>query len=249
MKFVPIIFFLFSIKLSLCQSKQEKQLFNSLTTYYKQASKCSDNHPFLNSQKYYKVIISGEKLLNLYPQTSYFPIVRKYMLTAIENIADIHIVKKYDIKNYMHFYANVNFTYIAQKDDLPTFISKYPNSKYTNIFRKIYNSPSEIDLKDNQYLPDTLYLVMIDQFYSLNNLNRKKFELLTKGYDIIHTFILQEANSQYFILVYRFFTDKTKALKALQKIKKNFPKAKLIATKPTKNTKILIPYERNTQFN
>ncbi len=240
-RFLTLSALLVFLYFSVSAQKSEDWYFNKMRTTYTKIKTSKDKNPFLNVKQFYDVIYWGEQLLKNHPDTKYFIQTRKIMLDAIEQLADIHIVDKYGIRTYYHLYCNTDFNFVADHSDLDGYIEKYPDSKFSPVFKKIKKSPSEIVIPDDKNFPDTIYFIVVRTFATEYALNAKKFELLNKGYDFPHSFIVQYPDKQVFVLVYRFFTDPQKAKTFYEKIKPEFEFAYILKAKPERNTKILTP--------
>ena len=110
-------------------------------------------------------------------------------------------------------------------DNFKNFIKEMPQSKYTKMLKTILKNPSTIEYSDD-YL---LYLVVLGFEEDYDKTEEKLFAYAEKGIDIPHHIIISGGEDSQNAIVYRFFTDQDRALKALQTIKKDYKNAQIIA--------------------
>ncbi len=180
-------------------------------------------YPYSALDQYFDAFESGYKLFVKYPETDYYKNIEDKFTDILIMFTDIHKVKNECFEGELHaeFYP---WSTICNLPDL--FTERFPNTVFTPVFEKIKENMSEFS---NPKEP--IYLIVTDIFDGkkayLSGRN-KVWEYLKKGIDVVHSIKVKnkEAEDVYYV-TYRFYSDKTKADNALNKIKETLNNAEI----------------------
>lgn len=197
-------------------------------------------YPFLNLDGQGKMVFTGEKMQEKYPDNELTKKIEADFKMALTPLTDVHVIKSEFDKSYMvnglatEFYPNA-----TNIDAIKKFVTDYPDSKYSKVVGKILENMSEMEPKQSGW--KDLYLVVVSwedlaeetfsnpedttQVKSMTCIGAKKVsdEFLQKGIAIPHIIRLLKKEEEKCAVVYRFYADKKKAEMALQEIKKEVP--------------------------
>jgi hypothetical protein len=168
----------------------------------------------------------AEELITRYPDSKYIDSTMQILGKALFPLTDWHVMLPSDptvaekpdynplcIVGELHTSVFRSWTDIGQ----PTkFLEAYPMSRFHDVVAKIVKEPSEI--LDGK----SVYAVIVDEFNDEQSARKAILNFLLKGIDIPHLITLSETS---YVVAYRFFDDREKAEKALERIKNIKPNA------------------------
>ncbi len=198
---------------------------------YKYSSALGGEYPFINPKSYFDAVYAAEKLLLNYRNTQYFFKIEEKYKEALFICTDIHgATTTNGLKNY--YYGDFNFSfypYVSSWSDIEYIKNDYPNSIYHNIFSNLLQNMSDIIVQQGK--PDevaVVYVVVTDKTDSYKESQNRIFDYLNSGLDIVHNLKIKNGNNLEYYIAYRFYSNKDRADKALEKIKDKVDEAKII---------------------
>ncbi len=208
------------------------QLYAKIRYAYNKAG--NGEYPYASLEPYFKIINIGEEFCKKYKNSKYYDKIIDYYQTALLVVVDIHKVVSATGEEDC-FYSNFSsefYPFESSCTDWKKYMEKYPNSIFTPIFKRLEDTISEIDIPEKQ--SDTIvFVVATDKMQSLSASNKKVFDYVNQGIDIVHSLQMRDNRDTVYYAAYRFFSDKEKAQKAFNYIKAIAPDAQILKVKVT----------------
>jgi len=194
-----------------------------------EASSLGGEYPFLDLSANIKMVLLGEEMAKKFPQSPSYTEIEEAYRFAITTLTDIHALSRNgEIEEYLLLDISRDFWPNATDISfMETFAKKHTESKFAPVIKRIISSVSEIQVNENVDEGE-VYLVVVESFENEQEAFDKVFELLNKSIDVPHMVSSKKGKVEQFHVVYRFYSDKQKADKALAKIKTRFKKAKIV---------------------
>jgi len=208
-------------------ASKEFQLYIAFDNAY--AGSMDGEYPFLDLSEQMEMLRIGEKLLREYPEGAYSKIVEARFFKALRMMTDVHkVIDERHSESYCVYDTYTDyFPYVTDITNHKKFAEEYLDSRFSVVVGKILQNISEIHINNNgEY--ENLYLVEIDRFIDVNKAEKAVRNYLKNGIDVPHFFsVLGELPEEYSV-VYRFYSDSSKAAKALHKIRRIFNNARIV---------------------
>jgi len=180
-------------------------------------------YPYAGLEEYFNAFEPAYKLFNKYKSTRYYKDIEVKFKTIITEFADIHKVGGECFEGSLH---SEFYPWSANCEVPKLFVDKFPNTVFTPVFKNIINDMSFFETKRNIYLVVTDTVAGGDIYEKAQNI---VFSYLEKGIDVVHSVKIKNNEDKYVnYIVYRFYSDKSKADSALVKIKEIVTDAKII---------------------
>ena len=193
--------------------------------HYNTLSKGSE-YPFLDMMPEQEMIIIGEEFLKSDTTSRYWKYLKEDFYGALVTFFDMHLVINDDEESFIVGNTNTAlWPFATNIIDRQDFISANPSSRITQPLKEFLNNISEIDVA-----ADTLFLAVINWNKDYNTANNSRINYLLDSEDIPHLLeVKRQGGTTFYANVYRFYSDKNKAGKAITHIKKGHPNAELIS--------------------
>ena len=180
-------------------------------------------YPYAGLEEYFNAFEPAYKLFNKYKSTRYYKDIEVKFKTIITEFADIHKVGDECFEGSLH---SEFYPWSANCEVPKLFVDKFPNTVFTPVFKNIINDMSFFETKRNIYLVVTDTVAGGDIYEKAQNI---VFSYLEKGIDVVHSVKIKNNEDKYVnYIVYRFYSNKSKADSALVKIKEIVTDAKII---------------------
>lgn len=206
---------------------QEYQLFVAFKLA--EANSFGGEYPYVDLTSQIEMLLLGEKMARKFPKSEYNAFIEEPYHFALSTLTDFHgIARNGKVEEYLLQGISRDFwPYATDISFTESFVKKHPKSKFAKAIKKILENPSELELGEDSNI-GSVFLVVIESHKDKKVAENRVFELLSKGFDIPHVISSKKENIEQFNLVYRFYSSKEKAEKALAKINLKFKEAKLI---------------------
>lgn len=193
---------------------------NAVATAYQ------SEYPYDSMVDEMEIVKIGEKIMKKYPRSETAEKIEEEFMRAVWVFTDFHVVTHSgrDDETYIVGGLDVDmYPAGSYKGNFEAYVKELPNSKYTKVIQAILDNPSEISYENTP-----VYLVTVDIESDSDKTNEKLFNFVDSGIDIPHRIIVRRGDKADYALVYRFFSDKEKADKALDFIKQTHEDAEII---------------------
>ncbi|RMG56040.1 MAG: hypothetical protein D6722_27060 [Bacteroidetes bacterium] len=186
-------------------------------------------YPFLDMAPYRDMIIAGEKLQEISPNT-YFPRVAERFHTALEVFTDLHLVSTptgRQEQEAMPMTGGVStdfYPFAAEINTHRAFVEGSTKSRYQAAVEKILANPSRISER-----PEDIYVIVLDWVDQKEAAQQRIRTYLAEGEDIPHHLEVRQGDGKdRYCIAYRFFEDADQAQAALDQIRPTNPEAEMI---------------------
>ena len=175
-----------------------------------------------------EVVRIGEEIISKYPNSKTAELIKEDFINAVSCFTDFHVVvySGSDDPAYIVGCGTETSMYPggSNKKNFLDFIDILPGSKYSKVIKSILDNPSEISSDENSLI----HLVVIDIEKDYKKIDQRIFNYIDNGIDIPHKIVVRSGDQADWAIVYRFFSDKSKADKALRYIKQTYEDAEII---------------------
>lgn len=202
------------------------QLYITMKEAY--ARSYGSEYTFMDLGPEMEAIEIGEQLLRSFPESKYAELAKQILAKALFPLTDWHIQLPADTpskdKDKDHPFCIVGelhtrtFPYWTDIGEPKKFLEAYPGSGFSAVIARIVDDPSEI------IIGRSVHVVIVDEFRDEEAARQRILTYLLQGLDIPHLITLSETS---YAVAYRFFSDPEKADKALERIKKLKPEARI----------------------
>ncbi len=181
-------------------------------------------YPYMNLTHKMKTLHIGEQLRKKYPASEYVRESYDAFMDALHTLTDIH---RLSFKAHVqHIIGSVSTDFYPTGTEIENhkrFIAEYPQSRFNDVVKKILSDMSDIRMSPDGHF-ERLYLVVTDEPRDFETGEKIVFGYLMNSMDIPHLVEIRQG----FFVVYRFYSDETKARQALDTIKQVKPDAKIM---------------------
>ncbi len=205
-------------------------------------------YPYLDLTGEKKMVAIGEQILFKYPDTEYAPKIREFFYMALNVLTDVRAMKN---QNDLSFLTGGGLTleyypFATDIEQIKSFVTEYPQSRYAKVVQKITQDYSEITIDSE--LPQPVYLVWIQEVTVNSSAQQEDWDgcrtpaqkiknvFLNKGIDIPHIVTVYQNNVETCGVVYRFYSDKSKAELAVKNLQSMAPDVKATMKKAVFNS-------------
>ncbi len=205
-------------------------------------------YPYLDLTGEKKMVAIGEQILFKYPETEYAPKIREFFYMALNVLTDVRAMKN---QNDLSFLTGGGLTldpypFATDIEQIKSFATEYPQSRYAKVVQKITQDFSEITI--DAELPLPIYLVWIQEVTVNSSAQQEDWDgcrtpaqkiknvFLNKGIDIPHIVTVYQNNVETCGVVYRFYSDKSKAELAVKNLQSMAPDVKATMKKAVFNS-------------
>lgn len=206
-------------------ASDEFKLKTAFHTAY--ANSMGTEYPFDSMDDDAEVVRVGEKIMKQFPNSQLYKEIEEEFMTVVSFFTDWHVVDRGDDSETIivigglstDFYPNGSY-----ESNIVSYTDNFPNSVITPVIEKILQNPSTISTEEDA----TFHLVVVETLEDYDKAEKAVFNYLLDGIDVPHVLILRDGDTSYWGLVYRFYSQIEKAEEALEIIKPDFPKAKIL---------------------
>ncbi len=208
------------------------------------AKNSGGEYPYSALEDQFEAFNYAYKLYSNYSDTKYYKEIKNDFRSLLLDFVDLHKVGEMCYAGNLYF---ADYPWMADCDLPLKFQEKFPDNKFTFLFEKLQNNMSEF----NPQL--SVYLIVVEELNTqmrkdegyMNYEQRivdeklnKLFNYWENGIDVVHSVKITDLKTEY--LVYRFYSDKNKALSELKKIKKFIPSARIVKASVDENQDVII---------
>lgn len=195
--------------------------FKLYTDYFNKKSETfGGEYPFMDLHANIELVKIWETINQKYPQSSFTKEINDFCYWDIAPLFDVHNVVS-DDGNAQLIIEDLGVDMYpggTYEDNYIDFVEA-GNTKLSAITEKVLKNISEIEI-DANYSFDKVYLVVIERVDDYEEAQKKILKYISNNQDIVHIISVTEDSYNWFnYLVYRFYTDKSKAEKALEQAK------------------------------
>ncbi len=198
----------------------------------KRAVAMGGEYPYANNYDAFVAVYAAEKLYKDYPQSQYLSLIDEQYRELLFTITDVHYATTSNdgVKGcYYNAFHYDFYPYYSNCSDIEKIIKDFPNSMYINVFKELNENMSAIFVQLNK--PKELvvaYVIVTEKVDNETAGINKVFDYLNNGVSIVHNIAVDDGTVTDYYVAYRYFSNKSKAEEALNKIKPIAPKAKII---------------------
>ena len=193
------------------------------------AASGAGEYPFLDMTPYRDMVVAGERLQSLSPDT-YFPRIEPRFYDALEVFTDLHLVSSptgRQDQEAMPMTQGVSTDFYPFATELNThreFVEGTTRSRYREALGKILENPSRITER-----PEDIYIIVLDWVEQKEAAQQRVRNYLAQGADIPHHLLVRQGDGKdRYCIAYRFYEDADQAQVALDRIQPAYPRAEMI---------------------
>lgn len=194
-----------------------------------EATSFGGEYPYLELSENIQMVLLGEEIAKKFPETDTYKEIEEAYRYALITLTDVHALTRNGEKEeyLLHDISRDFWPNATDISFMETFVKQHSASKFASVIKRILATISEVEVSEDSEEGD-VYLVVVESFDSDQEASDKVFEYLNKSIDVPHSISSKKGKIEKFHTVYRFYSDKQKADKALAKIKLRFKKARII---------------------